>query len=109
MRKNTVKYLLPWQMQDNIVLGIDDTHEWQSTSSYIRRALGVDYVDEGFCEVRVYRIGATWTHTYSPVDEGEITAEKAMENADKYLIAMGYYLIPEDQVERFKTKLTTLL
>ena len=97
MMKSNIKYLLPY-CEDNLFDG----------PSFFRRQFGVKYKYPDHCYVRVWKIHGGWSHTLNTY-KSFISAEEAKEDLDKILIDRGFYLINENEVERFEKKLRLLI
>lgn len=106
MKKSNIKYLLPY-CQDKLVGDV----------SFFRRQFGVKYKDPTHCFARIWKNSYDhWEHTYMCIAMntsiefiGFPYIDEAKQNLDKHLIKEGFYLIKEDEVERFERKLKLLI
>jgi hypothetical protein len=82
----TMKYLLPWEPNDN---------------GFVRKQLGKNYNHSSYCEVRVYKYYSRWYHTYR-FDGSFFSNEDAMKDADKYMISRGWEILSEERAEKLR-------
>jgi hypothetical protein len=93
------KYLLPYIGEKYNTL--------YESYSFQRKMLGSTWPG---CYAMVWKSqNGRWRHTFLGLDYMFDTAEQAMQALDEYLLKKGFYLIKEDEVERFKEKLAVLL
>jgi len=114
MKKEIGKYLLPWETQ----IFEPNTSEVATCGSvsYVRKLFGVEYENKAHCISRVmsrssyfdHIADGLWRHTHR-CESSFNSAIEAMNDADKDFLERGYYLIGENEVERFKKKLVMLL
>ena len=100
-----MKYLLPWEVYPTSILTID--HDWIE-NFYVRKEFGKQYERESYGEVLVFKTLIGWFTSPYLFLQSFKSAEQAIEVVDEYL-NLEFYLIKENEVERFQNKLKLLL